>query len=290
MYVSGYLVQSRTEGLRGDDRAYRAQFNYIADRYGLAFDRNVVGNNFNPEIGFMRRTNFRRNLAQARFSPRTTNNRLVRLFTYQGSLDYVTDNNNRLQSRTLRGLYQTEFQNSDEISFQYLRNYELLAAPFEISKGVKIPTGGYDFQSAVTTFTAGARHRVSGATSFEIGSFYGGDKKTVAFRGRVNVTSQLGVEPTLSVNWVDLPQGQFTTTVVGQRAIFTMTPRMFVAALVQYQSSSASLSTNLRLRWEYHPGSELFVVYTEGRSTLPPSGTDLQNRGIAVKINRLFRF
>lgn len=111
-----------------------------------------------------------------------------------------------------------------------------------------------------------------------------------ADRGRVNVTSQLGVEPTLSVNWVDLPQGQFTTTVVGQRAIFTMTPRMFVAALVQYQSSNASLSTNLRLRWEYHPGSELFVVYTEGRSTLPPSGTDLQSRGFAVKINRLFRF
>ena len=91
-------------------------------------------------------------------------------------------------------------------------------------------------------------------------------------------------------NWVDLPEGRFTTTVTGARSVFTMTPRMFVAALVQYSSSSTSLSTNLRFRWEYEPGSDLFVVYTEGRSTLPERGTELENRGIIVKINRLFRF
>ena len=47
-----------------------------------------------------------------------------------------------------------------------------------------------------------------------------------------------------------------------------MTPRMFVAALVQHASSSHSLTTNLRFRWEYQPGSELFVVYTDGHDTL----------------------
>jgi hypothetical protein len=69
-----------------------------------------------------------------------------------------------------------------------------------------------------------------------------------------------------------------------------MTPRMFVAALVQYSSSSASLSTNLRFRWEYGPGSELFVVYSEGRSTLPERDAEIESRGFVFKINRLFRF
>ena len=69
-----------------------------------------------------------------------------------------------------------------------------------------------------------------------------------------------------------------------------MTPRMFVAALVQYSSSTTSLSTNLRFRWEYQPGSELFVVYTEGRATLPEHAMPLENRGFVVKINRLLRF
>ena len=65
---------------------------------------------------------------------------------------------------------------------------------------------------------------------------------------------------------------------------------MFVSSLVQHNSSNDSLSTNLRLRWEYRPGSELFVVYNEERDTLAPSYPDLENRAFIVKINRLFRF
>ena len=69
-----------------------------------------------------------------------------------------------------------------------------------------------------------------------------------------------------------------------------MTPRMYTAALVQYGSSTSSLSTNIRFRWEYQPGSELFVVYSEGRETLAVGPTALETRGFVVKFNRLFRF
>ena len=50
------------------------------------------------------------------------------------------------------------------------------------------------------------------------------------------------------------------------------------------------MSTNLRMRWEYRPGSELFIVYNENRDTLAPSFPDLENRAFIIKINRLFRF
>ena len=75
------------------------------------------------------------------------------------------------------------------------------------------------------------------------------------------------------------------------RATYTLTPLTFVSALVQYNSSNDALSTNVRLRWEYHPGSELFVVYNEQRDTLVPSRfAPLENRTFIVKLNRLFRF
>ena len=64
---------------------------------------------------------------------------------------------------------------------------------------------------------------------------------------------------------------------------------MFVSALVQYNSSTGSLGANVRLRWEYQPGSELFVVYNEARDTLRPGRPELQSRALIVKINRLFR-
>ncbi len=71
----------------------------IGALYGLELDRLVGEENFNPEVGFMRRRNFRRSYAQARVSPRTENNRLVRKWTYQAQLDCITDNDNRPASR-----------------------------------------------------------------------------------------------------------------------------------------------------------------------------------------------
>ena len=47
-----------------------------------------------------------------------------------------------------------------------------------------------------------------------------------------------------------------------------MTPLMFASALLQYNSGTNAVSANVRLRWEYRPGSELFVVYNEERDTL----------------------
>jgi len=290
LYGSAYVAQSKTSNRSGDDLSYRGQLNYAGDRYGLALDHVVVQPNFNPEIGFLRRQNFKRSSAQARFSPRTSDNPLVRRWVYQGNIDYVTDNSDHLESREASGLFRTEFHNSDSIAVEHLRLYEFLPEPFEIADGILIPTGGYSFENTRLRYVAGQTHRISGTGTFEVGHFYSGDKKTAEFNGRIEITPQLGVEPNISFNWVDLPEGTFTNTVVGGRATYTMSAQMFVAALVQHSSSTSSLLANLRFRWEYSPGSEFFVVYTEGRSTFPPRGTDLQSRGLTVKLNRLFRF
>ena len=287
---SGFMAGSRTEGRHGDDRSYRTQFNYSPDRYGLVLDRIVVDRNFNPEVGFLQRRDFQRNYVQGRFSPRPMNHRFVRKWTYQGTFDYLTNNEHRLESREVGVDFRTDFNSGDALSAQYSQFYELLPQPFAISPGVTIPPGGYDFGSFSASHTAGSQHRLSGTSTIEVGSFYDGDKTTASFRGRLEVTSQLGVEPNISLNWVDLPEGRFTTTLVSGRTTFTMTPRMFVAALVQYTSSNDSVSANLRFRWEYRPGSELFVVYSEGRSTAPLRWAELENRGLVVKVNRLFRF
>ena len=110
--------------------------------------------------------------------------------------------------------------------------------------------------------------------------------------GRVEVTPQLSVEPSISFNWIDLPEGSFRTQLSRARFTYTVTPRMFVSGLVQYSSSGDTFSTNLRFRWQYSPGSEIFVVYTEDRDTnplVPNRNTELRNRGLVIKINRLLR-
>ena len=125
----------------------------------------------------------------------------------------------------------------------------------------------------------------------EYGTFYSGHKKALSFsRARTSLTSRFSIEPTISINWVDLAEGSFMTNLIGSRITNTMTPRMFLSALLQYNASSNSVATNVRLRWEYRPGSELFVVYNDQRDTLHSGFPTLTNRALIVKINRLLRF
>ena len=70
---------------------------------------------------------------------------------------------------------------------------------------------------------------------------------------------------------------------------YTFSPRMFLSSFIQYNSSSDSLSSSVRFRWEYEPGSDLFVVYSEGREDLSLTPF-LANRTFAVKFTKLFRF
>ena len=67
-----YLAGTRTEGREGDNLSYRGFFDYNADSYGVQAERLVVEPNFLPEIGFVRRTDMRRNFGLARYSPRPT--------------------------------------------------------------------------------------------------------------------------------------------------------------------------------------------------------------------------
>ncbi len=167
----------------------------------------------------------------------------------------------------------------------------MLVDPFTIASGVTIPVGGYSFQGARLSYSLGAQRRVSGSFSVQHGTFFSGERTTFGYnRGRIELTPQFSFEPGVSINWIDLPEGQFTTKLVTSRATYTFAPRMSFSGLLQYNSSGDSLSSNLRFRWEYEPGSELFVVYSDQRDTDVRGYPDLENRAFVVKFNRFFRF
>ena len=289
--INTYWAETRTPGLRGDAVSYRTRLDYTGDHSGLQLERLVVGNDFNPEVGFLRRSAFERSFASARFSPRPQAIAAIRKLSWSGQVDYITDRAGVLETRELQGQFGIEFESSDVFDVSYTRSYELLKQPFPITPEVTIPVGGYNFEDVRASFGLGQHRRFSGRLSAEHGSFFSGERTSVGFSGgRLELSSQFSVEPSISVNRIDLPEGRFTTRLVGTRTTYTVTPLMFVSALLQYNSSNDALSTNVRLRWEYLPGSELFVVYNEQRDTLAPRFPELENRALIIKINRLFRF
>jgi len=141
-------------------------------------------------------------------------------------------------------------------------------------------------------YNTGPRRTITpGNFSWEYGTFYGGHKGTLTVgNSLLSFPPHLMIEPTYTLNHVAIAQGTFTTHLLGPRITYTATPLMFWSALVQYNSIEHAASANVRFRWEYRPGSELFVVWNETRDTAAQRFPELTNRALIVKVNRLLRF
>jgi len=289
----GYYAETRTEGMVGGEGSYRARFAHEGDLWGFSVDHLLVGENFNPEVGFLRRQDgFRDSQVRAQYSPRPASIQAIRQLTFQTSLGYLTDETTlRREERDLSASFRIEFDNSDLFMLWFQDSYELLQEPFDITSDVTVPAGGYDYRSVLALYDFGSQRKLSGRVSLRRGSFYDGQRTTVSLsQGRIEILPQLSIEPSISANWVDLPEGAFNANVFSTRINYSFTPRTFLSGLVQYSSSDQVFSTNLRFRWEFAPGSELFVVYTDERNTdVFDRFPELVNRGFVVKINRLLR-
>ena len=290
LIINGYVARSRAGGTGGDGTSYSGKVNWAADRYGVAAEHTTAGRGFSPDVGFMTRTEFRRSYGYARFSPRPHANRYFRKLTNEASLDYITTPEGQLQSREALATFRADFHSGDQLLLQASRSFEELAKPFIISKGVIIAPGGYGYGEARATFYIAPQRKLNGRLNVSQGSFYDGHRTVAGVNARLDLGPRLGVEPRITLNVVDLPSGHFTAQVIGTNTTMMFNPRMALTALVQYNSSAHSLTSNIRLHWEYVPGSDFFVVYNDGRDTLPTGFPALASRTFVVKITRLVRW
>ncbi len=301
--VLGYFAKSHTESSSGLEDSYRGRVAYDTDLFGVNVDHLVVGAAFNPEIGFVRRRDFRQTSASTRLSPRPRSISWIRQLTLSGNGTYIENESSGLvESWDAGGQVSVQFENSDNFSVGFGHSYENLIAPARIS-GAMVPAGRYSFNEGQVGYRLGPQRFFSANLSASHGHYYGGTITSAGIQGgRVEVTPQISVEPSVSFNWIHLPNaqvpGRYDQHVAVTRVTYTMSPRAYVSGLVQYAFTKSdagagggdALSANFRFRWEWAPGSELFLVYTEDRN---PDVTDrwstLRNRGFVLKINRLLR-
>jgi hypothetical protein len=145
------------------------------------------------------------------------------------------------------------------------------------------------------SYNMGQQRRFSGNLGAQFGEYYNGTIKAFSFSsGRYAILKQFSVEPRFSVTKIELPASSFTTKQVGARTDYGFSPRMFASALLQWSSADHTFSSNVRFRWEYRPGSEFFVVWTDDQDTNPlqpvRGNIALRNRAFVIKMTRLFRF
>ncbi len=164
---------------------------------------------------------------------------------------------------------------------------EGLYEPFEIpGVGVTVPAGHYaGWEAAFVYFTDQSRP-VSFNSRFNWGAFLSGSKRTSSGDVTVRYGDRSSATLALSYNDVDLPEGEFSTTLTSFKLGYFFTPRIYLQGLVQYSDQVDQWSSNLRFGWLDTAGTGLFIVYNDVQGIDSLMGT--QARSFFIKYTRQF--
>lgn len=287
--VAGFLAKTSTPELEADDHAYNLAWDYNSERWRFTLGYVEVAENFNPEVGFLRRGGRGFRNVDSGFSFITRPKSFLKL---QQIRPHVTFNRFWLfdgfaQSSFLHLDNDLEFNDSTLIKTAWNITGEGVIEAFDIADGVTVPVGTYNHHEAQITYESNRGAPVSVGLRTRVGGFFGGHRATWGPTLNIRTGDAFNAAIEWSRNDVDLPGGHFIANLTSAQIAYNFTPRRFVQALIQYNDSADLWSTNLRLGLLGQANTGLFLVYSDTRGlheTIPDGG----GRSLILKFSQVF--
>ena len=249
------------QGLGHDSTAHGFKVDYPNDLLDLAVTYKRIGRDFDPSIGFVPRTAVHLWNVGADFSPRLAHGPIQQMF-FEFQPFLATDLSGRWESyRVFFAPLNWRFRSGDRVEFNANPTGERLVQPFAVVDAVVIPPGSYEWLRYRLEAGTAQKRRLYTQVTWWFGDFYNGRLDQVLWTGAWNPKPIVTVEFSGERNVGRLATGDFTQTVVGTRLRVNISPDLSVSSYIQYDTDSASLGTNTRLRWTFKPVADLFIVY-----------------------------
>jgi hypothetical protein len=284
--ISGWLARTDSPARSGNEFAYRLGVRHSVQRFDAEVNYTDLGEAFNPEVGFLSRTAFRK--ADAALMTRWRPASFLRLQEIRPHTSYQAFWNRE-------GFQETGFWHLDS-HWEFRAGHEVhtgtnitrqgVTSPFPIYPGVVVPPGTYDHAEAQIVAFSNRGAPVSLEYRLVAGGFFGGDRVAHTPALRVRLGDTLTSELSWARNDIDLPWGDFVTNLGRLRVSYSFSPRLFVQSLVQYNDRAGIWSSNLRFGWLQAANTGLFVVYNDTVDT-DVRGLPLVGRSLIVKFSRL---
>jgi hypothetical protein len=262
--LTGYWAANSTNGELGDSAAFGAVVEYPNDIWELNMDFQEIQPNYDPALGFTPRREYRRYNPDLNWNPRPkTRHRFIRRLGFGIDPEIFTDLQNDKQSIdfTIQP-FRIEAHSGDNFEINVSPSYERLDEPFEISNGISLPPGSYDFMRYSVEMNTANRRVVAFHPRVEWGTFFNGDRTEYVLGLDVRPRPGVRINSTVEYNTVDLVEGRFDTTLLRSIVDTQFSPFMYLTNNVQYDSVSAVLGWQARFRWIVRPGNDIFFVYT----------------------------
>ena len=285
--VKTFLARTETPGRDGDDHAFRLGMDWKTETLTATFNVADVGEDFNPEMGFLWRPGGYRKadgFVLYRYRPKN----MGKILELQPHIFHRTywDIDDKTGSQYTHVDNHWVFKNGAEIHTGINFQFERVLAPFVVAGGAVVPAGTYEWD----VFQFGAFSNRSAPISYGIGGliggFFNGDRVTLNPSIRFRSGEKLKGELVYAHNEIDLPGGDFETDLGRLRLSYAFTPKLFVEGLLQYNNTVDQWSANLRFGWRDDSNNGLYVVYNGIEET--GVGAAEPQRRLIVKYSRMF--
>ncbi len=287
--LTGLFARTFTPERSGRDLAGAFDFTWRADRYNYGVTYLDVQEAFDADMGFILRTDVRDTKARAAWTPRPRW-RGVRQLTLGGTVEYFENHAGQPESRNATADFTIQRQDSSTFKVGAARDYDLVPYDWRIGGGT-VPAGGYSWNTWRAEYAGDQSRRVYGGGAVELGSYYGGNRRTVKASVNFLPLETLLVENDYTRNQVMLPGAdRYVTNTLSTRVSYSFSPDLFVKAFIQYNDERRLASLNLLCWFIYRPGSDLYVVYNEGWDTDvtgprgPHRNLQMRNKSLSIKL------
>src|SRR3989441_3584656 len=265
--LNGFLAKSFSADptLRGHDWAGTIDASYNSNLFQIEAFQNRVGPNFNPEVGFVDRTDIVTNSIDAQLSPRPKHGR-IREYNFEGFYRRHVNTHGLLQTQGWQTTFRTNFHNRAYTDDDLFDNFiQRLNSPFNIFKNVVIPTGLYHFDRHQFTYGSDKSKRFVYSFFERFGTFYNGRLNEFRTRTSYRPTPKISIATVHTWDRFRFPQGIFNVHIGSINGSYSFSRFLTTSLLIQVNSIDKNpVSMNFRLRYNYRPDSDLFVIYTLG--------------------------
>ena len=224
-----------------------------------------IGEDFNPEVGYIQRTDVRRFRGAGSYTP-WPDAFGIREIQIGPEIDLVLTQENELETQEITFDTEFEFKTGDDIGFQVKNTIENLDVGFNL-QGKEIPEGDYNFTSFQVSASTSSSRMIAGQLQVEFGNFYSGMRRGFLIDATAKPTAKLSIEPFIEFNRITLLGEEFDANAFGGRINYSFSTTLFAKLFSQWSTDTDVLSANFLINYIYRPGSDFYLVLNQTYDT-----------------------
>ena len=261
----GHLAGTQSPGSPSGASDAGASLHYKSNWLEGIASKRKIGPNFNPELGFIERTDSNQEYGDATFKVRPKIEG-IRELQFEGFVFHAPDTQGVVQTQEWQGTFRAEFHNGaytdDDIADVFTQR---ITAPLNIYKNIFIPNGLYHFARHQLTYGSRLDRRLTYNFFERFGGYYGGTLNEFRVRATYRPTAKFSASLVQTWNRFRLPQGNFSVALASLQGNYSFSRFLSLSSTLQMDTANTqAISANIRLRYNYRPDSDLFVIYNLG--------------------------